>query len=129
MPFGITSAPEHFQKRISKILNGLDGVLGLIDDILIFGKDTSEHDQRLESAMTRIQNAGVTLNAKKCAFRQTQLKFLGHIVDKDGIRADPDKTKAILEMEIPANVSELRRFMGMVNHLGSRAHTTRKATP
>ena len=118
LPFGITSAPEHFQKRMSNILNGLEGVLGLIDDILIFGKDMSEHDQRLEAAMTRIQNAGVTLNSTKCAFRKTQLKFLGHIVDQDGIRADPDKTKAIIEMEIPTNISELRRFMGMVNHLG-----------
>ncbi len=61
--------------------------------------------------MTRIQNAGVTLNSTKCAFRKTQLKFLGHIVDQDGIRADPDK-------EIPPNISKLRRFMGMVNHLG-----------
>ena len=68
LPFGITSAPEHFQKRMSKILYGLNGVLCLIDDVLIFGKDTKEHDARLLAALKRIQEAGVTLNRSKCSF-------------------------------------------------------------
>ena len=46
MPFGISSAPEHFQKRITAILSGLEGVLCLMDDILIFGKDETEHEER-----------------------------------------------------------------------------------
>lgn len=45
MPFGISSAPEHFQKRMSKILAGLKGVLCLMDDVLVFGKDVKEHDE------------------------------------------------------------------------------------
>jgi len=45
MPFGISSAPEHFQKRISKILAGLEGVLCLMDDVLVFSKDVKEHDE------------------------------------------------------------------------------------
>ena len=46
------------------------------------------------------------------------VSFLGHIVDKSGIRADPSKTSAILQMEPPKNVPELRRFLGMANQLG-----------
>jgi hypothetical protein len=118
MPFGISSAPEHFQKRMSEILRGLDGVLCLMDDVLVYGSNETEHDQRLMVALTKIQTAGVTLNPNKCEFRKKQLKFLGHLVDRDGIRADPEKTAPITAMKAPTNISELRRFMGMINQLG-----------
>ena len=65
LPFGISSAPEHFQKRMSTILDGLAGVLCLMDDILIFGKDQKEHDTRLTAALEKIQAAGVTLNMQR----------------------------------------------------------------
>ena len=66
MPFGITSAPEHFQRRMSEILQGLDGVVCLMDDVLVHGKTEQEHDQNLTSELGRIQSAGVTLNKEKC---------------------------------------------------------------
>ena len=115
MPFGILSAPEHFQKRMSCILAGIDGVLCLMDDVMVFGKDKEQHFERLTQVMRQIKTAGVTLNPVKCEFRKAQLKFLGHLVDKDGIRAD--KISAITALPAPTNVSELRRFMGMVNQL------------
>ena len=118
LPFGITSAPEVFQKRMSTILDGLDGVLCHMDDVLIFGANQEEHDRNLTATLTRLQAAGVTLNASKCEFNREQVKFLGHIVDKDGVRTDPGKTEAIQQMKPPENVSALRRFMGMVNQLG-----------
>lgn len=118
MPFGISSAPEHFQKRMTEVLSGLDGVLCLMDDVLVFGKDKEEHDERLTQALKKITAAGVTLNPKKCEFGKEQLKSLGHLIDREGIRADPDKITAITEMKAPTHVSELRRFMGMANQLG-----------
>ena len=51
-------------------------------------------------------------------FSQTELKFLGHLISKDGVKPDPDKTKAIREKEVPQSVSDLRRFLGMINQLG-----------
>jgi transposase InsO family protein len=118
LPFGISSAPEYFQKQMNKILQGVEGVICLIDDILVFGKDAQEHKTRLETVLNIIKGAGITLNLEKCEFGKTELKFLGHIIDPDGIRADPEKTRAIQEMKPPDNVSDLRRFMGMVNQLG-----------
>ena len=118
LPFGIASAPEHFQRRMSSILHGLDGVLCQMDDVLVFGRDKEEHDRRLHAALKRIGDAGATLNAQKCEFSKTTLKILGHIIDKEGIRADPDKTAAVRGMKPPTSVTELRRFMGMVNQLG-----------
>ena len=118
LPFGISSAPEHFQKRMSTILDNLPGVLCLMDDILIFGKDQKEHDARLTTALERIQAAGVTLNKDKCEFNKTSLTFLGHTIDGKGISPDPQKTAAISKMASPKSTTELRRFMGMVNQLG-----------
>ncbi len=120
-PFGISSAPEHFQKRMSNILSGLEGVLCLIDDVLVFGKDKHEHDERLAVALTRIKEAGVTLNVSKWEFEKSKLKFLGHVID--GIRADPDKTSAIRNMVPLTKVSELQRFLGMANQLGKFSST------
>ena len=54
-PFGITSAPEHFQRRMNNILGGLPGVVCHIDDILIFGKDQQEHDEQLKTMLQAIQ--------------------------------------------------------------------------
>ena len=51
-------------------------------------------------------------------FNTCTLTFLGHVLDKDGISADPEKTSAIFQMNQPNTVSELRRFMGMLNQLG-----------
>ena len=118
MPFGICSAPEHFQRQMEKILKGLQGVLCHMDDVMIFGRTKEEHDARLETALRRIEAAGVTLNPNKCQFGKTEIKFLGHLISENGIQPDPDKTAAIAKMPHPTSVQELKRFMGMVNHLG-----------
>ena len=89
LPFGITSAPEHFQKRMSAILKGIEGVVCLMDDILVFGKNQQEHDERLYAVLKRLQEAGLTLNGAKCVSCQSQVKFLGQILTKHGIEYTP----------------------------------------
>ena len=59
LPFGISCAPELFQKRMSTMLSGLQGVLCLMDDVLVFGHDQQQHDKRLEAVLSRIQSAGL----------------------------------------------------------------------
>ena len=89
-----------------------------MDDVLVFGHTREEHDARLMAALERTEAAGVTLNTQKCEFAKDRLRFLGHIISKDGVRADPAKTTAVLQMKPPQNIAELRRIMGMVNQLG-----------
>ena len=117
LPFGITSAPEHFQRRMSTLLRDLEGVVCLIDDVLIYGRSQEQHDERLLAVLNRLEEAGLTLNRDKCEFSKTEVKFLGHILSQDGVRSDPDKVAAIVNMEEPTTVKELRRFLGMVNQL------------
>ena len=68
LPFGITSAPEYFQKRISELLQGLSGVVCMMDDILVHGRTQDEHDHRLVAVLERLKDARVTLNKDKCTF-------------------------------------------------------------
>ena len=118
LPFGISSAPELFQSRMNRILEGLEGNLCHMDDVLIYGADQAEHDSRLRTVLERLQTAGVTLNAQKCVFNKRKIRFLGHIIDGNGIHPDPQKVSAVLQMERPKNVTDVRRFMGMANQLG-----------
>ena len=104
--------------RMSRVLSGLAGVVCQMDDVLIFGRNREDHDVRLKAALTRIKSAGITLNKDKCLFGQEKIQFLGHIIDKNGITADPSKVTASTEMKTPENISELRRFLGMANQLG-----------
>ena len=74
-----------------------------MDDILIFGKSKTEHDERLHAVLQRPQQAGVTLNREKCLFSQQSVKFLGHLVGGGEAKPDPEKIKAIQEMTEPGN--------------------------
>ena len=66
-----------------------------MDDVLVFGRDQTEHDTRLKAVLKRIASAGATLNPEKCEFSRRKLTFLGHVIDETGIQADPEKTSAI----------------------------------
>ena len=67
-------------------------------------RNKAEHDIRLVAVLQQIEKAGVTLNLQKCKFLQPRIKFLGHVIDKEGIRADPEKTTAISNMKPPQSV-------------------------
>ena len=75
LPFGIISAPEHFQRRMSDILSDLEGVVCLINNVLVHSKTQEEHDCRLRKVLERIKQVGLTLNAEKCEFSKSTISF------------------------------------------------------
>ncbi len=117
LPFGISSAPEVFQRLMSELLRDIPNVICHMDDILVHGRDQETHDKSLKTVLDRLYAAGLTLSEEKCQFAASSITFLGHIIDSDGIKADPKKTAAIRDFPTPSTVTELQRFMGMVNQL------------
>lgn len=117
LPFGISSAPEHFQRRMSDALTGLTGTVCMMDDILIHGATREEHDRRLQAVLQRLSDLGMTLNSEKCKFAQTSVNFLGHVINSQGIQPDPEKVEAAVRFTTPTCVGDVRRFLGMVNQL------------
>lgn len=85
---------------------------------MVYGTTLEQHNSCLNKVMHRVQSAGLKLNMEKCSFQESQLKFLGHLIDQSGIRPDPEKVAAIQQMPPPGNVTELKRILGMVTFLG-----------
>jgi hypothetical protein len=118
IPFGITSAPEIFQRKMTEMLNGLEGVVVIMDDILVYGNTLEEHDYRLSKVLETIKKSGLCLNKEKCHFRQTEVTYFGHQLSQAGLRPDPDKVEAMTKLRKPTNVTELRTTLGMFQYLG-----------
>ena len=115
LPFGIYSASEVFQVEVANIIAGIEGCANSQDDIIFLGASKEEHDQRLRACLTRIRESGLKLNQSKCIFASKSLTFFGHTVSADGLKPDPTKINAIIDMPIPKSKADLQRFLGMIN--------------
>ncbi|XP_030838443.1 uncharacterized protein K02A2.6-like [Strongylocentrotus purpuratus] len=115
MPYGLNSAPSAFQKIVSSVLAGIEGTLNLLDDVVVFGEDKAQHDQRLAEVMTRLAKHNLTLNEAKCTFAASDIDFLGYHVTADGLTPTLDNVAAIRTLPAPTNVKELASFLGTMN--------------
>lgn len=117
MPFGIASAPEEFQRRLTEGLTGLNGVTVVADDLLIYGTTRQQHDINLRALLERARKIGLKLNKDKCRFLQKELPYIGHLLTTDGIKPDPNKVTAIREMQPPTTQLGVKRFLGHVTYM------------
>ena len=116
MPFGIKSAQEVFQKRMSQSFGDLEGVETDVDDILVWGTTTEEHDQRLKKTLQRCEEINLTLNQSKCEFGTTEVVYIGHKLTAQGVKPDESKVDAINKMPSPTCKKDAERLLGMVNY-------------
>ena len=89
-----------------------------MDDTLIHDTNLEQHYGRVKLYLTKCRENNITLNRDKFVFAKDNLKFVGYIVGKDGIMADPEKTQALKKFPTPKNLTELRSFLGLANQLG-----------
>ena len=118
LPFGIASAPALFQMTMDTILQGLDGVICYIDDILVTGATPEEHLKNLEAVLKRLQEHGIRLKLEKCKFMQASVEYLGYRIDAEGLHATDEKLQAITAAPVPRDLQELRSFLGLLNYYG-----------
>jgi len=114
--FGTNSASEVFQKAISSVIQGIPGAKNITDDIIIFGKTQSAHDQALDQVFKALHRSGLTLNKQKCEFNKNEITFFGIVLNQSGISADLKKVEAIRKVTEPTTVSELKSFLGMTSY-------------
>ncbi|KAG5557203.1 hypothetical protein RHGRI_007467 [Rhododendron griersonianum] len=115
MPFGLKNAGATFQRMIALLFKGILGRImeAYIDDMVAKSKDAADHLIHLGEIFGVLKRFGLKLNAEKCAFGVGSGKFLGHLVTRQGIEADPSQIKAIQEIRAPATVREVQRLAGM----------------
>lgn len=135
--FGICSAPELYQHVINQVLHGAGcvGCQNISDDIVVYGKDVAEHDERLKKVLHTLKERGLTLNKKKCVFRMNEIEFMGHLLSEKGIGPTESRVKALQEAREPKDSSEVRSFLGLVNfsaryisNLSTKAEPLRRLT-
>ena len=115
MPFGLKNAAQTFQRFIDQVLHGLNFLFAYIDDILIASRSVEEHKEHLETLFDRLEHNGLVVRLEKCEFGKEKIEFLGHEVDRHGIKPLSSKVKAIQEFSQPTTVRSLQRFLGAVN--------------
>lgn len=114
--FGLSSSPGIFQRIMSNLLGDIPGVEVFLDDIIIGTAGTQDdHLETLEKVFQRLQRHGMKLKTSKCLFMVNEVKYLGYVISKDGVKVDSDKIKAIIKIPRPRDISELRSFLGLVN--------------
>ncbi|RXN31336.1 Retrovirus-related Pol polyprotein from transposon 412 [Labeo rohita] len=118
MPQGITNAPSTFQRLMERCMGDLHRkqVLVFIDDLIVFSKTLEEHELRLVQVLNRLKEYGLKLSPEKCCFFQTSVRYLGHVVSKDGVETDPAKVEALKTWPRPTNLKELRAFLGFARY-------------
>ena len=116
IPMGIAPAPDIAQEQIETVLHDLDDVEAYIDDVAVFSNSWEEHVAMLRTVLTRLQEAGYTVNPRKCEWAVQETDFLGHWLTPTGIKPWQKKVDAILRMEQPQDIKQLRSFLGLVTY-------------
>ncbi|GFU17381.1 retrovirus-related Pol polyprotein from transposon opus [Nephila pilipes] len=113
----IISAPEVFQKRNQKLFGDIEGVEIYFDDIIVAEYDEDSHDAIMSKVLERAGSLNIKFNPDKLQYRVSEVKYVGQIISKSGVKPDPDHIKAIVAMPTPKSKTEVRRLLGMVNFL------------
>ncbi|GBG91621.1 hypothetical protein CBR_g52655 [Chara braunii] len=118
MPFGLTNAPATFQSLMDKVLRHQLNkfVVVYLDDILIFSKSMEEHVKHLEEVLQVLKDAQLHLNLERSEFGRDNVIYLGHRLSASGLEPEATKVEVIRNWPQPANVRELRSFLGLASY-------------
>ncbi|KAK3749289.1 hypothetical protein QZH41_007555 [Actinostola sp. cb2023] len=123
LPFGISSAPEEFQRRIHDVLCGLDGIVNITDDITVVGRGEDmaaanvHHDRTVVELLKRLSQHNLKLNPDKIKFKSHTAPFMGHVLTPEGLKPSTEITTAVLDMPQPQDKAATRRFLGIITYL------------
>lgn len=114
VPFGLTTAAQAMQKLMDRLFHD-DSIFIYLDDIIVVSESFNEHIKALDNVFNKLKSAKLTINIGKCCFCRPSLKYLGFVVDKKGLRTNPEKVECVANYQLPKKVKELRRFLGMAS--------------
>ena len=115
IPFRLNNVLATFQKLINKVLRQYIGkfVQVYLNDVIIYSNNLDEYKRHIKAVLEKIRRANLKLKLSKCQWFQIELKFVGYLVGRNGIRPNPQNVEKIKNTEVPKNTMELRRFLGI----------------
>ena len=118
MPFGLCNVPATFQRLMETVLAGLTRSCCLVylDDVMVIGKSFSEHLTNLRRVFERFREANLKLKPEKCYLAGNKVLYLGYVVSRQGVSADPTKIEAVQRFPQPSDVRSLRSFLGLTSY-------------
>lgn len=114
---GMSNSSLSFQALMCKVLKNMNFKVALvyIDDVLIFSKNFHEHMLHLQQLFDHLRSANLKLHPSKCAFATKSIKYLGHIISKDGVRVNPQNIEKLRNFKWPTSAKQVKSFLGMAN--------------
>lgn len=118
MPFGLTSAPNTWARLVTKVLHEIpkSQLVVFFDDLLVHSPDLSTHLKTLEKVMKLLHESGLRLNLEKTDWIKGEVKFLGHLISREGIKVPPEFSQIIRDWPLPVTLKDLRSFLGKCNY-------------
>ena len=118
LPFGLTNAPAAFMDMMNRVFRPFidQFVVVFIDDILIYSRSATEHEEHLRLVLQTMRDHQLYAKFSKCEFWLESVRFLGHVISKDGIQVDPTKVEAVVSWSQPTTVTEIRSFLGLAGY-------------
>jgi hypothetical protein len=117
LQMGIAGSPDIFQSKMLELMEDLEYVRAYLDDLLCISRSSLEdYLKKLEEVLRRLCNAGLKVNAEKLTFCALEIEYLGYILTREGIKPQSNEVQAILPIQLPTNVKELKHFLGMVQY-------------
>lgn len=117
MPFGLTNAPMTFQRLIDAVFppEYAPNVFGYLDDVIVVTDTFEDHLKGVELVLRKITDASLVVNLRNCEFCCFAVRYLGYLLDNDGLRPDPGKIIPMLDISPPRHLKGVRSFLGMIN--------------
>mgnify|MGYP004497596331 CR=1 FL=1 len=118
IPFGLTNASAVFMDLMNRVCKPYFDkfVIVFIDDILIYSKSKSAHEQHLRQILGLLKDEQLYAKFSKCEFWLKEVQFLGHIISEKGIHVDPAKIETIKNWNTPKSPTEVRSFLGLAGY-------------
>jgi hypothetical protein len=118
MSFGLTNVPAYFMYLMNSVfMDYLDKfIVVFIDDILVYSQNEQEHEEHLRKVLQRLRDCQLYAKISKCEFWISEVLFLGHIINRDGLAVDPKKVAAILDWKASKDVRGIKSFIGMADY-------------
>ena len=116
LPMGVSELPDIATEMMHSVLNDIDSIELYMDDIVVFTTTWPDHLSLLSTVLGRLEDVGFTINPLKCEWAIQETDFLGHWLTPNGIKPWHKKVDAVLQLQPPTNIKQLRSFLGMVNY-------------